>query len=143
MLKNAKKKIGVSLVALMLVSTASVFAGEITDSAEARNDVYIAFETISPSGGGWGSTSSTYDTKKWNGDGSVKLSSTTNARRATFRMVSNMGVGGSSLELYPGQGSSLPVGSIRAGQTVRLESKTPISDAGIYGTTCRGSWKSN
>ncbi|CAM2917674.1 hypothetical protein HAHI6034_07835 [Hathewaya histolytica] len=107
------------------------------------NDVYISYTTISPVGGGWGDTSTSYDTKKWNGDGSVRVNSTTNGRRSTYRMKSNQAVGNPTVNLYQGQGSKLPVGSIRNGQTVKLQSTTPVSDAGLYRTTCRGNWKSN
>lgn len=124
---------GVSLVALMVLCVGGAFA----------NDVYISYTTISPPGGGWGDTSTSYDTKKWNGDGSVRVNSTTNGRRSAYRMKSNQAVGGGTVYLYQGQGSKLPVGFIRNGQTVKLQSKTPVSDSGIFGTTCRGNWKSN
>lgn len=141
--KKFKKKIGASLAGLMVLSAGAVFAGENAPSIQPMNDVYINYTTISPKGGAFGDLSKEGDLKKWDGDGSVKVNSTTEGRRSAYRMKSNQSTGGETVNLYQGEGSKLPVGAIRNGQKVQLQSKTPVWDSGIYGTTCRGNWKSN
>lgn len=103
-----------------------------------------SYTIVCPRGGGWSSDAAANQTKSDYRDGYVWLNSSTNERKVKFLMKATNGNSGSETSfIHKQNGATLLRNQVQPGDTVTIKAAAKISDAGIYNTTARGSWRSN
>lgn len=124
------KKFLIATTMGVIIMGGSAFAGQ--------NNV--GYRLVNPKGAGWSGPSAP-QTKSMNyRDGYVYMNSSTDNRRAAFKMFDN---GGTSDWVWPGQNAMLPAKNIPKYTEVYMRSYTPRRDSILFGTTVRGYWRSD